>query len=211
MPARLLAKPIRLLIASLGLLLFLGLLLYFFLARSVQRVSVPRNKNTVVIATSSPVTSPLAASVLPVRLSIPRIKINIALESVGLTAQGAVDVPKSQTKAAWFNLSPVPGAIGDSVIDGHFGRWKNGQEAVFNNLSTLRKGDKLYVTDAQGKISIFIVRQFMIYDPGQNAPEVFISNDGKAHLNLITCDGPWDKISQNYSKRFVVFTDKELF
>lgn len=95
------------------------------------------------------------------------------------------------------------------MIDGHFGWWKNGQEAVFNNLSDLRKGDKVYITDTKEKITVFIVRELMIYDFDQNVPEVFISSDGKAHLNLITCGGLWDKSSQKYLKRFVVFTDKE--
>jgi LPXTG-site transpeptidase (sortase) family protein len=203
MSVRTLAKSTRLLTVSLGLLLFLGLLLYFITIRSAQSSPAPQTKNIAVAVTRS-----LSDPALPVRLIIPKININIALESVGLTAQGAVDVPKNRTKAAWFNLGPLPGTIGSAVIDGHFGQWKNGQEAVFNNLSALRKGDKVYVTDIKGKITTFTVRKFMIYNSNQNVPEVFISNDGKAHLNLITCGGPWDKISQNYSKRFIVFTDK---
>jgi len=35
------------------------------------------------------------------------------------------------------------------------------------------------------------------------------SSDAKAHLNLITCEGVWDKVSKSYSKRLVVFTDRE--
>ena len=38
---------------------------------------------------------------------------------------------------------------------------------------------------------------------------VFISNDEKLHLNLITCEGIWSKAQQSYSKRLVVFADRE--
>jgi hypothetical protein len=37
---------------------------------------------------------------------------------------------------------------------------------------------------------------------------VFASNDGGAHLNLITCAGEWNKGKKSYSERLVVFADK---
>ncbi|PIZ82226.1 MAG: class F sortase, partial [Parcubacteria group bacterium CG_4_10_14_0_2_um_filter_41_6] len=42
-----------------------------------------------------------------------------------------------------------------------------------------------------------------------DVPEVFNSSDGKAHLNLITCTGVWNKEDNAFSERLVVFTDKE--
>src|SRR3989344_2613905 len=38
---------------------------------------------------------------------------------------------------------------------------------------------------------------------------VGLAPDGAAHLNLITCEGAWDKVSRTYSQRLVVFTDRE--
>jgi hypothetical protein len=46
------------------------------------------------------------------------------------------------------------------------------------------------------------------FDPSADATAVFISNDGSSHLNLITCDGVWDKQAKQYSKRLVVFADR---
>lgn len=146
---------------------------------------------------------------LPIRLRIPKIKIDIALEHVGLTSQGAVDVPKGKNTAAWFKLGPRPGENGNAVITGHYGWWKNGTPTVFNNLNKLRPGDKLYITDEKGATITFRVRELRTYNQKIDASDVFISSDGKSHLNLITCAGAWNKISQGYSKRLVVFTDKE--
>ena len=80
---------------------------------------------------------------MPISLKIPKINVNTTIEQVGLTLAGAVDVPKSPPNAAWFDLGPRPGEIGNAVIVGHYGAWKNGQKSVFNNLNKLKKGDKL--------------------------------------------------------------------
>ena len=48
------------------------------------------------------------------------------------------------------------------------------------------------------------------YDPNADAKDVFNLNDGKAHLNLITCVGIWNKIKKSRSERLVVFTDREI-
>jgi hypothetical protein len=39
--------------------------------------------------------------------------------------------------------------------------------------------------------------------------DIFSVKDGKAHLNLITCEGAWDAATQSYSDRLVVFTERE--
>jgi LPXTG-site transpeptidase (sortase) family protein len=150
-----------------------------------------------------------ADSGLPVRLMIPKIKVNAVIESVGLTPGGAVDVPKGPAKTAWYKLGPRPGDSGSAVITGHYGRWKNGSGSVFDNLYKLKKGDKIYVKDEKGTSIAFVVREIRKYDPKADAYEVFVSKDDKAHLNLITCDGVWNRFSKNYSRRLVVFTDRE--
>jgi LPXTG-site transpeptidase (sortase) family protein len=147
-------------------------------------------------------------STLPVRLSIPKIKVDAAVQYVGLTSAGAMETPKDPAEVGWYSLGPRPGENGSAVIAGHFG-WENGIPAVFDKISTLRKGDKIYVEDGKGAIITFVVREIRTYDPTAEASEVFDSSDEKAHLNLITCEGVWDAVSKSYSKRLVVFADQE--
>lgn len=146
---------------------------------------------------------------LPVRITIPKISVDAAIESIGLTPQGAVDVPKEPANAAWYNLGPRPGESGNAIIVGHYGRWKNGKASVFDNLRQLVAGDKVYVQDDAGVIATFVVREQQRYEPDAIVPEVFIADDNQSYLNLITCEGVWSEIDQSYSKRLVVFTDKE--
>lgn len=146
---------------------------------------------------------------LPVRLKISAIDVDATIEYVGLTPDGAMDIPKKQENVAWYKLGNLPGETGNAVIAGHYGTWKNGKGSVFDNLHKLRKGDKIYVENSTGETSTFVVRESRRYEPKANASEVFISKDQKAHLNLITCEGEWNKVSKSYSQRLVVFTDKE--
>ncbi|MDP3962429.1 MAG: class F sortase [bacterium] len=144
---------------------------------------------------------------MPARLVIPSIGVDTDIESVGLTAKGALDVPEDITNAGWFNDGPKPGKIGNAVIDGHYG-WKDKIPAVFDNLRDVKRGDKIYVIDERGASTTFIVKEIRTYGEAENAPEIFVSTDGESHLNLITCHGSWNRAKQSYVDRLVVFADK---
>lgn len=146
---------------------------------------------------------------LPVRLKIPKMNVDTSIDYVSVTPDGAMDVPDGPDNVAWFQLGPRPGDMGSAVIAGHYG-WKNNIPAVFDNLNQLRKGDKVYVTDENGTIMTFVVRELQLFKEHDDASAVFISNDGMSHLNFITCEGVWNKIVKSYPKRLVVFTDREI-
>lgn len=145
---------------------------------------------------------------LPVSLRIPAINVDAKIEQAGVKDDGEMDMPKGPAAAAWFNLGPRPGERGSAVIYGHYG-WKDGIQAVFDNLHKLKKGDKIYTEGEKGGVITFVVREIRSYVESADAPDVFGSSDGKAHLNLITCEGTWNKSRKSYSNRLVVFTDKE--
>ncbi len=145
---------------------------------------------------------------LPTRLKIPKINIDAPLKPLGITPEGAMDIPKGPKDLSWFEPGTVPGEKGSAVIAGHYG-WINGIPAAFDDLHNLQKGDATYIEYDRGNPTIFIVREIKIYDKDESVSNVFYSKDGKSHLNLITCEGVWDKLNQNYSGRLVVFTDKQ--
>lgn len=206
MKSKFLPKWSLLIVAIAGVLLFSMI----FLTMAVD-LSAPQNLIVNASVNIQRIVSPgITSSTLPVRLKIPKIRVDAAIESTGLTKEGAVGIPTGPTTVAWFNLGTHPGEVGSAIITGHFGPWKGGRPTVFNNLYKLRQGDKIYVTDNSGITTIFVVREARRYDPKADAAVVFGSKDGQAHLNLITCEGVWNKILKSYSKRLVVFTDKEI-
>jgi len=177
-------------------------------AKMSPQVSSQTSQDPIEISLTVPAAAQQESVGLPVRLKIPEIDVDATIESVGLKANGEMDVPKSPDNVAWFNLGARPGDIGSAVIAGHFGILENGEGSIFDNLKKLNKGDQLYIEDDKGANIAFVVRESRSYDADADASGVFTSNDGKSHLNLVTCQG-WDKVSESYTKRFVLFTDKE--
>lgn len=227
MQSKILSKRILLSLVILsGLTLFTSFVLFYFtLQSSSNSSSVPLTASIATvqkIVNSDPATSqvelstglkipsinvrPLVGS--PRRLKIPIINVDAPVEYVGLTPDGAMDVPKANANVGWFDLGRRPGENGSAVITGHFGMI-NKRPQVFNNLHKLRKDDKIYIEDEKGINIIFVVREIQRYGKDEDSSGIFDSNDGKAHLNLITCVGVWNKAEKTFSERLVVFTDKE--
>lgn len=145
----------------------------------------------------------------PAVIKIPSINVNAPIVYVGLTKTGAMDSPVGPKEVGWFSPGVLPGDKGSSVMDGHSG-WKNNIPAVFDDLYKVKIGDKIYIEDKNGGSITFVVREIKNYDPKADASEVFVSNDGKAHINLITCTGFWNTILKSHSERLVVFADMEI-
>ena len=143
---------------------------------------------------------------LPIRLKIPVIGVDSTIEDAVITPDGRMDVPSGSVNVAWFALGPHPGEIGSAVIGGHFGI-KNGVKFVFYDLDKIQVGDKIYIVDDIDNTLAFQVRLIKLFDQNADATTVFTSNDGLAHLNLITCEGIWNKVNNNYPSRRVVFAD----
>jgi LPXTG-site transpeptidase (sortase) family protein len=202
MQSKILSIKILLLIIFLAGVFFLALFFYFIASGFIKSGLAPLVKNV----SFSPL--PDINYALPARLQIPKINVDAPVDSVGVTKTGAMDVPQGGTSVAWFKYGPRPGNSGSAVIAGHYGTWQNGQGSVFDNLNKLGVGDKLYIKDEKGTKITFVVRQLGTYGLNGNPSDVFNSNDGKEHLNLITCEGVWDNVSKTYSQRLVVFADK---
>lgn len=182
--------------------------IFGFVSRSVFSNTVSNAQN-IVESTSSVASETLMKSPgLPLRLIIPSLSINALVEQVSLTADGAMDVPKDPMNVGWYAPGVRPGAVGSAVIDGHVD-WLQGATAVFADLDNVKIGDRINTEDDTGSVASFIVRDIRTLDATADATSVFTSDDGKVHLNLITCSGSWNKRAQQYEKRLVIFADKE--
>ncbi len=188
------------------LLSFAGAILIAWTALSLVK-SIDRNGTTLPVESAVSFQSGQEEAGLPVRLRIPKIGADTLVEHAGVTLDGTMEAPTNQSNVAWFRFGPRPGEKGSAVIAGHYG-WKDGQSSVFDNLHQLDMGDLLYVEDDRGTTISFVVREIRSYDQEADASEVFVSDDGRKHLNLITCEGVWDGITQTYATRLVIFSDR---
>lgn len=147
-------------------------------------------------------------SALDFKLIIPKINVDGIVDAVGLTKDGAMEAPIGPRGLGWYKFGPYPGEEGSAVIDGHYGRWVSGEGSIFDDLDKLKKGDTIYIEKDTGEIITFIVRELKIYQPEDDASDVFFSSDGETRLNLITCAGKWNGKEKTFSERLVVFADK---
>jgi LPXTG-site transpeptidase (sortase) family protein len=169
-------------------------------------------QHSLIVTTEQPHLSDSASvvnvSVLPpVQLKIPSIGVDALIKPSGLTPEGDMAIDDSIDSVAWYKLGIQPGQKGSAVIAGHYG-WKDGQPSVFNNLYTLKSGDMLMTINQSKGETKFSVIEVRRYDPHADATRVFRSNDGRAHLNLISCIGTWESSERTYSQRLVVFADE---
>ncbi|HEX8684360.1 MAG TPA: class F sortase [Ardenticatenaceae bacterium] len=154
----------------------------------------------------APPAGPGASVGLPTRLRIPDLGVNAAVESVGQTSSGAMDVPQGVMNVGWYNLGARPGQVGNAVMSGHLDDYK-GDAAVFWRLNELQVGDIVMVADANGREYRYEVidKETYRFDDPVPLNRIF-GYSVTSNLNLITCNGTWDRNARNYDKRLVVYT-----
>jgi len=138
------------------------------------------------------------------RLIIPKIGLNARLATVGLTADGAVDVNASLP--AWFNQSSRPGTsdgvYSAAFIDGH-------STGIFRNLGALAVGDQVTVATAGGEnytYGVVKVETRELSDPNLMRAALSTAGGASQGLNLMTCAGTW--IGNTYSQRLIIYTTR---
>lgn len=141
----------------------------------------------------------------PLRLKIPALGVDAAIEAVGRDASGAMEIPSDPYNGAWYSLGPVPGAVGNAVIAGHLDL-ANGKPAVFWGLGRLKAGDQVQVEMSDGSTLTFAVEKLASYLYDQAPLEEIFGFRPEPYLNLITCAGSWNKASGVYNKRLVAYT-----
>jgi len=138
----------------------------------------------------------------PVSLTIPLIGVSTSLITLGRAADGTMQVPASTAVAGWYTGSALPGAIGPAVIVGHVD--SRAGPGVFFRLSQLRRGDRVYVTRADGTTAVFRVTSVRTY-PKDALPEKAIYGATQdPEVRLITCGGTFDDTTGHYLSNVIV-------
>ncbi len=141
----------------------------------------------------------------PKYISLPSINAGGYLQNVGVDQNKAVAVPNNIHMAGWFVDSVRPGAMGNSIIDGHVNGRKN--DGIFKNLEKLKKGDQFLVEFGDGSKKTFEVDEIVTLKTEESASVLFSQKPSiKNQLNLITCGGAFDKQLQQYSERVIAVT-----
>ena len=147
----------------------------------------------------------LARSV-PVSIRIPVIDVSAPVEQVGKNADGTVQVPPldNHNLTGWYHYGPAPGQLGSSVILGHVDSYTG--ISVFYYLKDLRRGNKIYVTLADGTVATFAVDGVQkVAKTDFPTASVYAARLDYPSLRLITCGGYFDQATGHYLDNIIVY------
>ncbi|MCE3554034.1 class F sortase [Pseudonocardia sp. RS11V-5] len=148
-------------------------------------------------------TAPLAAST-PERLEVPSIGVAAGpLRKLGLTAEGALEVPTDATTVGWFGLGPTPGGSGPAVLAAHVDY--GGVPGTFTRLSAVAVGDEIRVARADRTTALFTAYRVAQYPKSAFPTEEVYGDTPGAELRLITCGGAFDDTARSYADNVVVY------
>jgi hypothetical protein len=140
----------------------------------------------------------------PVRLQIAKIGVDTTLMNLGLGSDGTLNVPPGGFPAGWYTGGPTPGEVGPAVIAGHVDMKGPG---VFYKLHTMKPGDQVTVTRADGSKPVFRVTLVQQYLKDKFPTKLVYGNLDHAGLRLITCGGTFNSGTGHYEDDLVVFAD----
>jgi hypothetical protein len=158
------------------------------------------------VPVSGPGGNPLPASTLPmpIRISIPTLKVDAAVTPEGVDATGEMAIPEDIHTIGWYQWGSAPGAsAGSIVMVGHVDSAKTGAGAFFP-LRTIADGALITITTTDGTSHDYRViarEQF----PKTTVPlSAIFDQSGPPRLVLATCGGAFDRATGSYLDNIVV-------
>ncbi|MFD1032458.1 class F sortase [Metaplanococcus flavidus] len=138
----------------------------------------------------------------PSRIAIPSIGVDAAIEATGILDNGEMGVPEDIDQVGWFEPGFQVGAKGHAVLAGHVDGLAG--PAIFYHLSKVEAGEKVILTDKDGREMVYEIRKMASY-PTAEAPieEIFGPSDSRM-INLITCTGTFNRNIGSHEERLVV-------
>ena len=147
-------------------------------------------------------------AVRPQILKIPVLAVMAPVVPLGINERGEFDIPPTGDDVGWYLAGGYPGS-GNSeqaiLLDGHLTDMQ-GKPAVFLNLNTLKKGDRLQIIREDGKTFNYLVQDVFAqpWDEVDMAEMMRSVDPAKEGVNIVTCAGVYDYAEQNYQQRLIV-------
>ncbi len=141
------------------------------------------------------------------RLVIPAAKVDAPVQVKGVNARNEMENPDGPSNVAWYNFTDRPGFGPNAVFSGHVD-WYTGQQGVFWYLRDLKEGDEVIVRMTDGMELKYRVTENKTYPASQAPVAEIIGPTPTEVVTLITCDGVFDRRSQDYNLRRVVRAER---
>ena len=148
--------------------------------------------------------APVAATPPPVRLAVPDVGIDMAVDPVGVRDDGEMEIPEDADRAGWYRFGPAPAdPAGATVVAAHVDSVQTGI-GQFAKLLDVGAGAAVTVTTADG-----IPHQYRVVSvekiPKDGAPvDQWFDRSGAPRLVLVTCGGTFRRDIGHYTDSVVV-------
>ena len=146
-----------------------------------------------------------ATSRPPVHVHVEAIDVDARVVPLGLDPDGHLEVPDDFSAAGWWQGGAEPGEPGPTVVVGHVDSYQG--PAVFHRLRDLEVGDEVVVTLDGGESLSYRVTGIQDVPKNHFPTEAVYGHTPRPTLRLITCGGPFDRITRHYRDNTIVFAD----
>ena len=148
--------------------------------------------------------APVAATPPPVRLVVPDVGIDMAVDPVGVREDGEMQIPEDANRAGWYQFGPAPAdPAGATVVAAHVDSVQTGI-GQFAKLLDVGVGAAVTVTSADGgthEYRVVTVEKV----PKEGAPvDQWFDRSGAPRLVLVTCGGTFRRDIGHYTDNVVV-------
>ncbi|HEX9086374.1 MAG TPA: sortase [Arthrobacter sp.] len=136
-------------------------------------------------------------------LTVEGTTINMPIVEVGVSPDGAMEVPESFNEAGWYRFGPAPGAVaGTAVVAAHVDTTSD--SAPFSQLKSLPPGTLVTVQREGAAPLTFRVTGVELMAKDAFDGESIFRRDGPPQLKLVTCGGRWLDEQQDYGDNVIV-------
>ncbi|NUU33243.1 class F sortase [Arthrobacter sp. C9C5] len=159
-------------------------------------------KSAIPVRPAAPVASP-AKDPAPRFLTVAGTTINMPIVKVGVSPDGAMEIPEPFNQAGWYRFGPAPGAAaGTAVVAAHVDTTSDA--APFSQLKSLAPGTLVTVQRIGAlPLNFRVIQVELMAKDAFDGASVF-RRDGPPQLKLVTCGGRWLDEQQNYGDNVIV-------
>ena len=139
----------------------------------------------------------------PRSLTVEGTTINMPIVEVGVSPDGAMEIPEPFNEAGWYRFGPAPGsAAGTAVVAAHVDTTSD--SAPFSQLKSLTPGTLVTIQrEGAAPLMFRVTRVELMAKDAFDGASVF-RRDGPPELKLVTCGGRWLDERQDYGDNVIV-------
>jgi len=148
--------------------------------------------------------------VWPVRIRIPALGLDAAIEDTGYDSSHTMEIVPSADIISWLRESSIPSNDGNAILGGH-NKWK-GKICPLYELDTLEIGEEMEIEYEDGLCLKFKLESVFVYALATAPAGLIMDVGGEARVTIITCKPPFNpRIGTSDNRIVAIFKEASIF